>query len=211
MTTKRPALGRGLNALIPKTAPKPTSGVGEPPETTASSSGAKTAPASALTQRLPIEKLEPNPEQPRRHFDEDAIKGLAQSIATVGIIQPIIVHKEDVDRYLILAGERRWRAAQQARVHDVPVVIRELANVDAAEIALLENVQREDLSPFEEAEGYRGLMAQFGYSQTDVAERVGKSRAHVANGAAVVGRCKLEQPRADVAHLPRRVERWCGA
>ncbi|MGB0480686.1 MAG: ParB/RepB/Spo0J family partition protein [Alphaproteobacteria bacterium] len=141
-------------------------------------------PAGAGVQTLPVADLSPSPFQPRQHFDPEKIAELAASIKTQGILQPILVRAASPGvktPYEIVAGERRWRAAQQARVHDVPVVIRELANVDAAEIALLENVQREDLSPFEEAEGYRGLMAQFGYSQTDVAERVGKSRAHVAN------------------------------
>ena len=158
-------LGRGLSALFDDGA-------------------AAEGPAGAGVQTLPVADLSPSPFQPRQHFDPEKIAELAVSIKTQGILQPILVRAASPGvktPYEIVAGERRWRAAQQARVHDVPVVIRELANVDAAEIALLENVQREDLSPFEEAEGYRGLMAQFGYSQSDVAERVGKSRAHVAN------------------------------
>ncbi|MEC8154081.1 MAG: ParB/RepB/Spo0J family partition protein, partial [Pseudomonadota bacterium] len=158
-------LGRGLSALFDDGA-------------------AAEGPAGAGVQTLPVADLSPSPFQPRQHFDPEKIAELAVSITTQGILQPILVRAASPGvktPYEIVAGERRWRAAQLARVHDVPVVIRELANVDAAEIALLENVQREDLSPFEEAEGYRGLMAQFGYSQSDVAERVGKSRAHVAN------------------------------
>jgi len=158
-------LGRGLSALFDDGA-------------------AADGSAGAGVQMLPVADLSPSPFQPRQHFDPEKIAELAASIKTQGILQPILVRAASPGvktPYEIVAGERRWRAAQQARVHGVPVVIRELANVDAAEIALLENVQREDLSPFEEAEGYRGLMAQFGYSQSDVAERVGKSRAHVAN------------------------------
>ena len=158
-------LGRGLSALFDDGA-------------------AADGSAGAGVQTLPVADLSPSPFQPRQHFDAEKIAELAASIKTQGILQPILVRAASPGvktPYEIVAGERRWRAAQQARVHDVPVVIRELANADAAEIALLENVQREDLSPFEEAEGYRGLMAQFGYSQSDVAERVGKSRAHVAN------------------------------
>jgi ParB family chromosome partitioning protein len=181
LTTKRPALGRGLNALIPKAASKPTSSDGEPADATASPRGAKVAPPSAPTQRLPIEKLEPNPEQPRRHFDEAAIKGLAQSIATVGIIQPIVVHKEGVDRYLILAGERRWRAAQRAGLHEVPVVVRDTPGHHRLELALVENLQRADLNAIEEATAYQQLMDLNDWTQEELASRVGKDRSSVAN------------------------------
>ncbi len=158
-------LGRGLSALF---------------DDGNDSSGQR----GAGVQTLPVGDLSPSPFQPRQRFNPEKIAELAASIKTQGILQPILVRAASPGvktPYEIVAGERRWRAAQQARLHDVPVVIRELANVDAAEIALLENIQREDLSPFEEAEGYRGLIAQFGYSQSDVAERVGKSRAHIAN------------------------------
>ena len=158
-------LGRGLSVLFDDAAETTTSGDGG-------------------VQTVPVSDLSPSPFQPRQRFDAEKIEELAASMRSQGILQPLLVRpaSEGVDtKYEIIAGERRWRAAQKAKIHDVPVLIRELPNLDAAEIALLENIQREDLSIFEEAEGYRRLIAQFDYSQTVVAERVGKSRAHVAN------------------------------
>ena len=158
-------LGRGLSALFDDAAETTTGGEGG-------------------VQTVPVSDLSPSPFQPRQRFDAEKIEELAASMRSQGILQPLLVRpaSEGVDtKYEIIAGERRWRAAQKAKIHDVPVLVRELPNLDAAEIALLENIQREDLSIFEEAEGYRRLIAQFDYSQTVVAERVGKSRAHVAN------------------------------
>ena len=139
---------------------------------------------SGGSQLVPVSDLSPSPFQPRQIFDPERLEELATSIKSQGVIQPLLVREasEGVKtRYEIVAGERRWRAAQRARLHEVPVIIRPLSNLDAAEVALLENIQREDLSIFEEAEGYRRLIMQFNYTQSEVADRVGKSRAHVAN------------------------------
>ena len=130
---------------------------------------------------LPIEFLTPNPAQPRRHFNEDAIEELAASIRARGLLQPILVRPAGKDAYEIVAGERRWRAAQRAGVHEVPVVIRELDDTETAEIALIENVQRVDLNPMEEAGAYARLADVYGRTQDEIAAAVGKSRSHVAN------------------------------
>ncbi len=179
MTSKRPALGRGLNALIPTAAPKPTAQ--EDDSTDAAATPASAGKALPTPQHLAIEKLEPNPEQPRRHFDDEALKGLAQSIATTGIIQPIVVHKEGADRYLILAGERRWRAAQRAGLHEVPVVVRDTPAHQRLELALVENLQRADLNAIEEATAYQQLIDLNHWTQEELAGRVGKDRSSVAN------------------------------
>ncbi|MEK7265610.1 MAG: ParB/RepB/Spo0J family partition protein [Pseudomonadota bacterium] len=140
------------------------------------------APASARRQAaLPIEFLKPNPTQPRRQFNEDAIEELAASIRARGLLQPILVRPAGRDIYEIVAGERRWRAAQRAGVHEVPVVIRDLDDTETAEIALIENVQRVDLNPMEEASAYARLADVYGRTQDDIAKAVGKSRSHVAN------------------------------
>ncbi len=142
------------------------------------------AVSGTTPQLVPISDLSPSPFQPRQVFDAERLRELADSIKSQGIIQPLLVREASdgvKTRFEIIAGERRWRAAQSAMLHEVPVIVRPMADMDAAEVALLENIQREDLSVFEEAEGYRRLITQFGYTQTDVADRVGKSRAHVAN------------------------------
>ena len=174
--TKPAPLGRGLSALFgdadssyqPKTV--------VPVET--ASSGKAGSP-----QMLPIESVQPGAFQPRRRFDEEAIKGLADSIRERGVIQPLLVRPLEGERdvYEIIAGERRWRAAQQAGLHEVPVIIRTLSDREALEIGLIENVQRQDLSPVEEAEGYRRLMEEFHHSQDGLAKVVGKSRPHITN------------------------------
>ncbi|MFZ5618597.1 MAG: ParB/RepB/Spo0J family partition protein [Pseudomonadota bacterium] len=130
---------------------------------------------------LPIDFLKPNPNQPRRHFNEDAIEELASSIRARGLLQPILVRPAGSAAYEIVAGERRWRAAQRAGVHDVPVVIRELDDKEASEIALIENVQRVDLNPMEEAAAYARLAEIHGRTQEEIAGAVGKSRSHIAN------------------------------
>ena len=130
---------------------------------------------------MPIEFLTPNPTQPRRQFNEDAIEELAASIRARGLLQPILVRPAGRDIYEIVAGERRWRAAQRAGVHEVPVVIRDLDDTETAEIALIENVQRVDLNPMEEASAYARLADVYGRTQDDIAKAVGKSRSHVAN------------------------------
>ena len=160
MSTKR-GLGRGLEALL---ADGPAAG----PED---------------TRRLPIEFLYPSHGQPRRAFNEDDIEALASSIRANGILQPLLVRPVDDfgERFAIVAGERRWRAAQRAGLVEVPVVVRALDDGEALEIALLENVQRQDLSPLEEAAAYERLIQDYGHTQEALAERVGKSRSHIAN------------------------------
>ncbi len=131
---------------------------------------------------LPIDKLEPNPQQPRLDFNQEELEGLAESIRQKGVIQPLIVRRKmGRDVYEIVAGERRWRAAQLAQLHEVPVVIRELDDSEVLEIAIIENIQRSDLSAIEEALGFRQLMTRFGHTQEKLAEALSKSRSHVAN------------------------------
>ena len=130
---------------------------------------------------LPLQKIEPNPNQPRRSFDAEALDALAESIRIHGIIQPLTVRELPSGYYQIIAGERRWRAARQAKLDEVPVVVIEADDKKAAELALIENLQRADLNPIEEASGYQRLMSEFGMTQEQTAERVGKSRPAVAN------------------------------
>ncbi len=133
-------------------------------------------------RRVPIELLRPNPRNPRKHFSDAELDELAGSIAERGIIQPIIVRAiRGSEGYEIIAGERRWRAAQRAALHDVPVVIVDATDSEALQLAIIENVQRADLDAIEEAAGYQALIDQFDYAQDDVAKTVGKSRSHVAN------------------------------
>lgn len=132
-------------------------------------------------QKVPIEKLKANPNQPRRTFDESHLNDLAASIKEKGILQPLIVRPIDGGEYEIVAGERRWRAAQVAQLHDVPVIIRDLDDTEVLEIAIIENIQRADLNAVEEAAGYRQLMDKFGHTQEKLAEALGKSRSHIAN------------------------------
>lgn len=164
----RPGLGRGLSALLGDTAPRSDEGGGD-----------QQAGASSV-RLLPVSSLAPHPSQPRRHFDEAALDELAQSIAQRGIIQPIVVRPHGKD-YQIVAGERRWRAAQRARLHEVPVIVRNLDDAETLEIALVENIQRQDLNAIEEADTYSKLIQEFGHTQDALARLVGKSRSHVAN------------------------------
>jgi len=132
---------------------------------------------------VPVETIHPNPDQPRRHFDADDLNDLAGSIRSKGIIQPLVVraHPVKAGEYEIVAGERRWRASQLAQLHELPVVVREFSDLDVLEIAIIENIQRTDLNPIEEAIGYRQLMDKFGHTQEQMAEALGKSRPHIAN------------------------------
>lgn len=133
-------------------------------------------------QYLPIDRLEPNPQQPRLDFKLDELESLADSIRQKGVIQPLIVRrKPGRDVYEIVAGERRWRAAQLAQLHEVPVVVRDLDDTEVLEIAIIENIQREDLNAIEEALGFRQLMTRFGHTQEKLAEALSRSRSHVAN------------------------------
>jgi len=141
------------------------------------------APPSRAGSSVPIELLAPSPLQPRRHFAEDELESLADSIRSRGVLQPLLVRPVagDPRRYEIVAGERRWRAAQRAGVHELPVVVYALSDRETLEVALLENVQRQDLSPIEEADGYRRLIDEFGHTQAELASALGKSRSHIAN------------------------------
>lgn len=130
---------------------------------------------------LPIDLVQRNPGQPRKHFDETELTELANSIRTHGVLQPILVRPIAAGRYEIVAGERRWRAAQRAGLHAIPAVIREFNEVEVLEIAIVENVQRTDLNPIEEAQGFQALIDRFGRTQEEIAEAVGKSRPHIAN------------------------------
>ena len=134
-------------------------------------------------RRVPVEFLRPNPRNPRRHFNDMELDELSASIRAKGILQPILVRAVSgaPDAYEIIAGERRWRAAQRAGLHDVPVIVREVDDKEALELAIIENVQRVDLNPLEEALGYEQLIEQFSYTQQDLAQVIGKSRSHVAN------------------------------
>ncbi len=158
-------LGRGLSALIGDEV-----------------AAVKGEPATRKdTRTLPVAFLQPGRYQPRKTFDEQPLADLAASIKEKGVLSPILVRPISADRYEIVAGERRWRAAQLAHLHDVPVVVRELPDDQALEIAIIENVQRADLNALEEAAAYEELIAKFGRTQEDVAREVGKSRSHVAN------------------------------
>lgn len=165
-------LGRGLDALLGDApSAKPAARQGD---------DAPSAPAGPKRE-LPIEQLKPNSDQPRRTFDPDAIEELAKSLSAKGMLQPILVRPKGHDTYEIVAGERRWRAAQKAQLHKVPVIIRELTDEETAEIALIENVQRVDLNPVEEAAAYARLSDVYGRTQEEISKAVGKSRSHVAN------------------------------
>jgi len=161
MSAKKGGLGRGLDALF--------------------TDNSIDSASAANTVELRINEIEPNREQPRRVFDDDAIAALAESIGKHGVIQPILVRPLPDGGYQLVAGERRWRAARMAGLSEIPVVIRELSDADTMVIALIENLQREDLNPVEEAQGYRTLMQRLEMTQEEAAEAVGKSRPAVAN------------------------------
>lgn len=148
-------------------------------------------------QLLPIHKVEPNPDQPRQDFDEDELQSLADSISVHGVIQPLTVRELPNGYYQIIAGERRWRAARLANLSDIPAVIIEADDRKAMELALIENLQRQDLNPVEEALGYQTLIEEYGLTQEDAAKQVGKSRPAVANALRLLGLCPqvLEQLR----------------
>ena len=168
MAKKQHGLGRGLGALIDDFSPTEESG--------------------GVTV-LPLQKVEPNPNQPRKFFDEEELQALADSIAAHGLLQPLAVRAMDGGFYQIIAGERRWRAARMAGLTQVPAVVIEADDRKAMELAMIENLQREDLNPIEEAEGYRQLMEQYNLTQEETAQRVGKSRSVVANALRLLNLC----------------------
>ena len=152
-------------------------------------------------QQLPIYKVEPNPDQPRHDFDEEELQALADSITVHGIIQPLTVREMPNGYYQIIAGDRRWRAARMANLSDVPAVIIEADDKKAMELALIENLQRQDLNPLEEALGYQTLMNEYGLTQEEAAGRVGKSRPAVANALRLLGLCPEVQERVRKGEL----------
>jgi ParB family chromosome partitioning protein len=200
-------LGRGLSALLG----------GD--DTAAPATTAQGATPVAATRTAPIEFLHPSSMQPRTAFDEDKLDQLAQSIREQGVLQPILVreHRTKQGEWEIVAGERRWRAAQKAQLHDVPIVVRDLSDRDTLEIALIENVQRQDLNPIEEARAYRRLMQEFAYTQETLSDHIGKSRPHIANLLRLLelpeivremiadGRLSASHARA-ILHLPNVIE-----
>lgn len=165
--SKPRGLGRGLSALMADVAVEPAKGEGDR--------------GSRGDLNVPIENISANPNQPRRDFDPDDLRDLSNSIREKGVIQPLIVRPAGEGRYEIVAGERRWRAAQMARLHEVPVLVRDFDDAEMLEVAIIENVQRADLNAMEEAAGYRQLMDSFGHTQEKLAEALGKSRSHIAN------------------------------
>lgn len=175
-------LGRGLAALIGEMDQLPAADVSE-------------RPAVNPDRLVPIEFVGRNPRNPRRYFDESELQDLASSIRQHGIVQPVVVRTTADNRYEIIAGERRWRAAQLAGLTDIPVIIRDVDDRTALEIAIVENVQRSDLNPLEEAMGYELLIADHGYTQNDLGEIIGKSRSHVANSLRLL---KLPEPVRDM-------------
>lgn len=176
MVAKKSGLGKGLDALIPAT-PKKTVSRSETEEKTVT--GQKTVIEKGVDM-LKITEVEPNRDQPRKKFDEDALLELADSIKQFGVIQPLIVQKRD-NYYEIIAGERRWRAAKIAGVKEIPVIIKDYSDQEIMEISLIENIQREDLNPIEEAFAYKRLLEEYHLKQDEVAERVSKSRTAVTN------------------------------
>ena len=166
LNTNKKGLGRGLSSLMGDT---------ESVQSTASASTSETT--------ISIAKLRPSPLQPRRIFDKNSINELAESIKSKGLVQPILVRPSNTNQgdYEIIAGERRWRAAQVAQLHEIPAVVRNLNDTESLEIAIIENVQRSDLSPIEEAAGYKKLMEQYSHTQEALSPIVGKSRSHIAN------------------------------
>ena len=161
-------LGMGLSALLGESSARAKPG------------GEGEAAARDGVREIEVARIRPNPDQPRSRFDEEGIEELARSIAERGLLQPILV-RPDGEGYMIVAGERRWRAAQKARVHAIPAIVREFAAGEVAEVALIENIQREDLNAIEEAEAYRLLMVAHGHSQEGLSKIVHKSRSHIAN------------------------------
>lgn len=158
-------LGRGFEALFQPTA----------------EGGFGLLEEGEATKKIKLSLIEPRPDQPRKYFGEEQLRELADSIAEHGVIQPIIVVPAENGYYQIIAGERRWRAAKLAGLAEIPAIVRSYSDVQAAEVALIENLQREDLNPIEEAAGYKNLMDKFGMTQDSISERVGKSRSNVAN------------------------------
>ena len=177
MTAKRGGLGKGLDSLIKEN------------KTAKHTAPVKKEVVNAGPIMMKINDVEPNRDQPRKHFEEDALLELADSIKQFGILQPLIVQKRN-DYYEIIAGERRWRAAKQAGIKEIPVIIKEYTDQEIVEISLIENIQREDLNPIEEAQAYEALISQYNLKQEEVAERVSKSRSTITNSLRLLKLCE---------------------
>jgi len=185
---KRSALGRGLSALISSEA-VPVKPAAESTEDTSKTLSMQEfrekkveRPRGPEARYLPLESLKPNPDQPRQHFNDEEIQELSESISTLGVIQPILVRKARAgEGFEIVAGERRWRASKQAGLSEVPVIISDLDDKECLEVALVENIQRSNLSPMEEARAYKKLSDEFSLSHQEIADRVGKKRASISN------------------------------
>ena len=168
--SKSRGLGRGLSSLMGDLKNEPLT-------------SNENSESQTLEKLVPVEKIYPNPNQPRKSFQEEKLIELANSIKTKGIVQPLIVRKKKgtKESFEIVAGERRWRAAQRAQIHELPVIIKEFTDIEVLEIAIIENVQRADLNPIEEALGYKNLMENFDHTQEGLSKEIGKSRSHIAN------------------------------
>ena len=180
MTSKQKALGRGLDSLIPKKKEESSVISDENVKNNVDEENKPEKEGTSGQIMVKIKEVEPNPNQPRREFDQDALMELADSIKQFGIIQPLIVQKKN-DYYEIIAGERRWRAAKIAGLKEVPVIVKEYTEQEIVEISLIENIQRENLNPIEEAKAFKRLLEEFQLKQDEVAERVSKSRTAVTN------------------------------
>ena len=168
--SKSRGLGRGLSSLMGDLKNEPLT-------------SNENSESQIVEKLVPVEKIYPNPNQPRKSFQEEKLIELANSIKTKGIVQPLIVRKKKgtKESFEIVAGERRWRAAQRAQIHELPVIIKEFTDIEVLEIAIIENVQRADLNPIEEALGYKNLMENFDHTQDGLSKEIGKSRSHIAN------------------------------
>lgn len=188
MAERRKGLGRGIATLLGPSGPD-VAGMDVPRETS-------TPSESDGPKMLPIAYLNPGTAQPRQYFDQEKLVELSQSMRQRGVIQPLVVKQTGATSYDIIAGERRWRAAQLAGLHDVPVVVQDFSDKEAVEVGLIENIQRADLTAYEEATAYQKLIDQFSYSQKAIADSVGKSRSHVANLLRL-----LTLPKAVIDHI----------
>lgn len=190
MAARKSGLGKGLDSLISDKVSHKPSATPEKKEKATASAKEKAEKTELL---LKISQVEPNRNQPRKKFDEDALLELAESIKTYGILQPLLVQKRD-NYYEIIAGERRWRAAKMAGVKEVPVIIKNLTDQQIMEISLIENIQREDLNPIEEAHAYKQLLTEFHMKQDEIADRVSKSRSAITNSLRLLKLCdKVQQ------------------
>ena len=193
MAVKKGGLGKGLDSLIPSGAPKNKKNITEEKKQPVKvvEKVVEKIVEKPVEMKMKITEVEPNREQPRKNFDEDALLELAESIKQFGVLQPLLVQKKD-DYYEIIAGERRWRAAKLAGLKEVPVIIKDFSDQEVVEIALIENIQREDLNAIEEAVAYKRLMEEFHLKQDEIAERVSKSRTTITNSLRLLNLAKAD-------------------